>query len=222
MSDTDRLRSGANAPERVLREHERGGRMEVNSRFGRRFPTDPMTLGRLLFVAWVFTFAVGNAASLINDVIPYLHISSSVLGLSTGVLFGCTAYYLVDGTTVWRLSAGALGLIASAAMVMDLTGFVGVFDGTAMWLGAAGMTLVLSVILHDTIEPNTDSVTGRLYFYMGLICIGIAVLGLSLAWAPQTARANEAEMALLLPKGIGVLTIGIRIGDTVDSAVPHE
>lgn len=192
--------------------------MEWNSRIRGHSPPAPMVFGRLLFTAWVVTFTVVNAAVIITR---HLHISSSVVGLSTGILLGCTTYYFVSWSRVWRVVVGALGFVASTTLVIDSTGLFFVFNGVAMWPGAVGTVLVLGVILHS-ISTNNDSVAAILYFYVGLSCIGIAVVGLTLAWAFQSGVISEGEMALQLLKGLSVSTIGIRIGDNVDSAVPRE
>jgi hypothetical protein len=154
----------------------------------------------------------------------YLQISSLLLGCSTGALVGFTTYYIIDETTVQRLSIGLLGLVSSTTAVIDVTGQFFVLDGFAHVPGMVGMILALGVILH-TISGNSEAVAGIRYFFVGLVCVGVAATGLALEWVlgPGAVRGIARPQGwLLLVSGLGVLTIGLRIWDEADSAVSRE
>lgn len=194
--------------------------MEETTHFRARILENSMTLGRLLLASWATTLAFMSATLLITH---YLQIPSSFFGLG-GVLFGCTTYYIVDGTNVRRLSVGVLGFIASTTIVIDITGQFFVLDGSAHVLAMFGMMLPLSVIF-DAISVKNARITGIRYFFVGCFCIGVAAIGLYLEWvlgSEAIGTIAREQQALLLFSGLGVCIVGLRIWDVADSAVPER
>jgi hypothetical protein len=175
----------------------------------------------VVLTSWTLTLAFVSAAEVIAD---YLQISSLLLGCSTGVLIGFTTYYIVDETTVQRLSIGLLGLVSSSTVVIDVTGQFFVFDGFARVPGMIGTILALGVILH-TISGDSEAVVGIRYIFVGLVCLGVAATGLALEWVLGSGAVRgiaRPQGWLLLVSGLAVLSVELSIWGDADSAVSRE
>lgn len=195
--------------------------MESRTHFRVRRPGNLTRVGRLVLASWALTLTLLSAAEITRH---YLQMSSLLLGCSTGAVVGCITYYVVDGTTIRRLSVGLLGLISSTTVVIDVTGQFFVFDGFAHLTGMVGLILALCVLLH-TILGADEPTTGIRYFFVGLVCVGVATTGLALEWVLGPGAVSgiaRPQQGLLLFSGLGVLIVGLRVSDDADSAVPQD
>lgn len=167
-------------------------------------------------------FFASSALTLAFQVATYIFernvsASSALVGWSVGLLLGLIAYHLINGAPIRRMAFGILGVIASTVIVLDITGQFMILDGTAHWIGAGGIAIVIGAILASRIA-NDEYAAGVLYLFAGVACVAVATIGLYLEWTQGhevVGSIAPSELGLVLFSGLVVWVIGMRTWDDV-------